>query len=978
MSPITAFLTSLEADLKRGNATEHTYRAAIERLFEQVLAGIEAINEPTRAEYGAPDFVLQDGQTPIGHVEAKDVDKPLQKWIKESEGDAPKSSEGKQFKRYRAALGNLLITDGLEWHWFVGGEARTREPVRVATWDVKRKRLRPTPNAEPELLTLLAQFRAQQVPTISTPRDLAARLAQLALWLRDAINQVFASEESGGDLHSQYEAFRELLLPTLTYAEFADMYAQTLVYGLFAARVAQPDVPQFDRDKAEKLLPATNPFLRNLFRQISGSDLDERIAWLVDDCAQLLARTDMSAVLRDFGKATRQEDPVVHFYETFLAAYDPRMREARGVYYTPEPVVGYIVRSVDALLRRDFGRAAGLADPQTLILDPATGTATFLHAVVQQIYRTLEQQGMAGQWNSYVPEQLLPRLFGFELLMAPYTVAHLKLGLLLQQYGYTFGSKQRLAIYLTNTLGDAPPQPTLGGFGKFIADEGAAAEQVKRDKPVMVVLGNPPYSGHSENKGAWINTLIREYFQVDGAPLGERNPKWLNDDYVKFIRFGQWRITQTGEGVLAYISNNGYLDNPTFRGMRQSLLHSFSTIYILNLRGNSKKKERAPDGGPDENVFDIQQGVAIGIFVKDTTAASPPAPATVYYADLWGERAGKYALLAATDVTNTEWHTLTPDSPYYLFVPQDTDIREEYLQGWGVPDVFGVNSVGIVTARDSLTIHLSQQELVDTVNTFARLPVEEARQTYQLGKDVRDWRVADAQTDLQLHIPITKDRVTIILYRPFDMRYSFYTGTTTGFMCMPRPAVMRHMLAGANVGVCVGRAGLVIDSTDDWNILYCSDSLTEFNLFRRGGNNLFPLYLYPTEQEVASKLYAAGERRVNMSEAFIGEVAQRTGWQWVGVGRGDLVATVGAEDVFHYIYAVLHSPTYRTRYAEFLKIDFPRVPITRDPAAFRTLASYGAQLVDLHLLRLPAKNAARVGRCGRAAAADQSGGGGAS
>ncbi len=961
MSPVTAFLASLEADLKRGNATEHTYRPALKQLFEQVLEGITATNEPTRAAYGAPDFVLQDGQTPIGHAEAKDVDKPLQKWIKESEGNAPKSSEARQFKRYRAALGNLLITDGLEWHWFVGGEARTPQPVRVATWDAQKKRLRPLPDAEQRLTTLLHQFRAQHAPTITSPRELATRLAQLALWLRDAIIQVFASEGAAGELHSQYEAFQEVLLPTLTHAEFADMYAQTLGYGLFAARVAAPAVTGFNRDMAEALLPATNPFLRKLFRQISGDDLDERIAWLVDDTADLLNRTDMAAVLRDFGKATRQDDPVVHFYETFLAAYDPRMREARGVYYTPEPVVGYIVRSVDALLRRDFGRHAGLADEQTLILDPATGTATFLHAVVQQIYATLERQGMAGQWNSYVPAHLLPRLFGFELLMAPYTIAHLKLGLLLQQYGYTFGSKQRLAIYLTNTLGDKIAETTLPGFGKFIADEGAAAEQIKRDKPVMVVLGNPPYSAASASKGSWEQPIRDMYHPRDA--IKEQNLKLLLDDYVKFINFGQWRIATTGEGVLAYISNNGYLDNPTFRGMRQSLLHSFDTIYILNLHGNSRIKERAPDGSPDANVFDIQQGVAIGIFVRGTGSKANNTPATMYYADLWGEREGKYAVLGATDVTTTDWQTLTPTSPFYLFVPQDTSNLDEYQQGQSITQIFPTYSTGIKTHRDHFVLDFAQEALSERIDAFRNLAIadQEIRQRYDL-KDTTDWKLAQRRQSLHAD-QNWQAHVTQCLYRPFDTRSIFYHDDVIE---RSRKEVMRHMLAGANVGLIFMRQVALGDSYTHFLV---GDTLVDNRCFysNKGIMSYAPLYLYPTEQEVASGLYKAGERRVNMSAAFIAAVEQHTGWQWVGVGRGDLAATVGAEDVFHYIYAVLHSPTYRTRYAEFLKIDFPRVPLTRDQERFRQLASYGAELVDLHLLRLPDSRAERVGGAGGAA-----------
>lgn len=685
---VNTFLMKLEQALKPGQATEHTYRPALQKLFETLLASALVINEPKKAAYGAPDFLILQGNVPVGRVEAKDVGLNLDKFISDSERDKPRTSEGQQLKRYRANLPNLLYTDGLVWHWFVNGEQRTAQPVCLATRKPAQQKFTAQFGAEQDLRTLLQQFAAQQVPMIGTPHDLAYRLAQTARWLCDVIRAVFATEGDQGALHHQLLAFRQTLLPGLQADDFADMYAQTIVYGLFAARVAAPATSTFSRFDAAQFIPKTNPFLRKLFHEVAGFDLDERIAWLVDDCAELLARTDMSAVLQDFGKATMQQDPVVHFYETFLAAYDPAMREARGVYYTPEPVVSYIVRSVDQLLRQHFGKPDGLADAQTVILDPATGTATFLHAVVQLIYATLEAQGMAGYWNSYVPDKLLPRLFGFELLMAPYTVAHLKLGWLLQHYGYTFGSAERLGIYLTNALESLPPDQQHMPFAQFIADEGAQANQVKQQQPVMVVLGNPPYSGHSVNKSAWISNLVRDYYQADGKPLGERNPKWLQDDYVKFIRFGQWRIHQTGEGVLAFISNNGYLDNPTFRGMRQSLLAEFDTIYLFNLHGNSKKQERAPDGTPDENVFDIQQGVAIGIFVKQQRQSS--APATVYYADLWGKREGKYELLAAQDVSSTAWQPLQPTSPWYLFMPQYGN-NLEYQQGWKIQDVFSID-----------------------------------------------------------------------------------------------------------------------------------------------------------------------------------------------------------------------------------------------------------------------------------------------
>ena len=960
--PVKAFLADVEQKLKAGNATEHTYRSALETLFNAVIPNSRATNEPQQAAYGAPDFVIQQGNTPIGHVEAKNVGVDLGKIIADSERDSPRTPNGKQLKRYRAALPNLLYTDGLVWHWFVEGEQRKDGSITIAAWNANTKKLQRKPEAETALTTLLNQFAAHQGAMIGTPHDLAQRLAQVARWLDEVIGNILNEEGAQGSLHQQLEAFRQTLLPNITIAEFADMYAQTIVYGLFAARVSGSTRSSFTRYDAAHSIPKTNPFLRKMFQQIAAFDLDKRIAWLVDDCAHLLERTDMSEVLRNFGKATRQEDPVVHFYETFLAAYDPKTREMRGVYYTPEPVVSYIVRSVDHLLRNRFGKSMGLADGNTMILDPATGTATFLHAVVQHIHATLHDMGMADAWNQYVPDELLPRLFGFELLMAPYTIAHLKLSMLLQQLGYTFGSDERLGIYLTNALADAPTGQQAMPFAQFIAEEGQAADAVKHEKPVMVVLGNPPYSYESANTGEWIGNLVRDYYSVDGRPLGERNPKGLQDDYVKFIRFGQWRINQTGEGILAFISNNGYLDNPTFRGMRESLLHEFDTMYILNLHGNSRKKEHAPGGSPDDNVFDIQQGVAIALFIKQGPSN---ADTEVYYADVWGRRDGKYATLMAQDVNTTDWQILQPESPWYLFIPYDTGILPEYEAGWKIPDVFVVNSLGVATARDAFTIHWSQREVAQTIKTFAALSTTESRTRYNLGNDTRDWKVAYAQEDVRKN-QANPAAITPIAYRPFDTRATFYSGQSRGFLCRPRPEVMNHLVHHDNIALCCMRRSR--DNTI--SNFYVSATLTDKSLLSALDNaTIAPLYLYPNGNDHPTLFDYENGRRPNLSARFIGDVEQRVGLAFVPDGTGDLATTVGPEDLFHYLYAVLHSPTYRSRYVEFLKRDFPHVPITSDNALFKQLVAYGATLVDLHLLRLPGSSG--VGGAGGAALLDK-------
>jgi predicted helicase len=640
---LKTYLAAVEQAYRAGNATEHTYRPAFKALIETLAGhGITAVNEPRQIDCGAPDFIVVRGTVPLGYIEAKDVGVDLGK-VEKSE----------QLARYRESLGNLVLTDYLEFRWFLDGELRLTASLPCPD---KNGRIRWNDNAASEVAQLLEQFLVADVPLKSTPHDLATRMAKLAQLIRGLITQAFKTEQGEGELHAQFEAFRKVLIESLTVEQFADMYAQTLAYGLFAARCNAP-AAGFTRQSAASQLPKTNPFLRKLFNSIAGPDLDPRVSWAVDQLAELLARADMGAILEDFGRRTRREDPVVHFYETFLAAYDPKMREARGVYYTPEPVVNYIVRSVDALLQREFGLKEGLAHAgkvrwKTLkaetshgkrtsstaieekeawvhrvqILDPATGTATFLYAVIQKIRERFE--GNAGAWPGYVAEHLLPRLFGFELLMAPYAVAHMKLGLELERSGYDFASDERLGVFLTNSLEEAHEKTGLPLFTQWLADESQAASRVKRDVPVMVVLGNPPYSGHSANKGEWIEDLMDEYKQSVELKKPAQ-AKWLSDDYVKFIRFAQWRIEQTGHGILAFITNHGYLDNPTFMDMRRSLMRSFDTIWVYDLHGSSKKKEKAPDGGKDENVFDIQQGVAIGIFVKHADMTLGPSLAVV-------------------------------------------------------------------------------------------------------------------------------------------------------------------------------------------------------------------------------------------------------------------------------------------------------------------------------------------------------------
>ena len=980
-APLTEYLRKLERALKRGDATEHTHRPALKELIEALDEKVIATNEPKRSDCGAPDYVVsrKRDQLSLGYIEAKDVGLDLNE-IERSE----------QLKRFLASLPNLLLTDYVEFRWFVDG--KKRETFRLANVTSGVQLAPVTPDEMEHAERLLHGFLTQRPVDIASAGELARRLAKLTHVIRDIIIGAFRAGQASQQLRDWREAFAATLLPELApqgdakketeaASEFADMFAQTLAYGLFSARASSGGAT-FTRQKAQKLIPRTNPFLRTFFEQITGAALDEEpFAGFVEDLIQTLDHADMGRVMEDFGKQGRRRDPVVHFYETFLQAYDPKLRELRGVYYTPEPVVNYIVQSVDRLLKARFGIKAGLADHskitvtrkegereikdemhRVLILDPATGTATFLYTVLEVIRSQFKTKRNAGQWGSYVHEHLLPRLFGFELLMAPYAVAHFKLGFALaamdeeplfrQQWSYEPRANERLNIFLTNTLEDLEHSTEQLGPLRALSEEANSAYEVKKHKPVLVVLGNPPYSGHSANTGEWISKLVRDYYFCDGQPLGERNPKWLQDDYVKFLRWGQWRIEQTGQGVLAFITNHGYLDNPTFRGMRQNLMQTFNEIYVLDLHGNAKKKETVPNTGEaDKNVFDIQQGVAIGVFVKlppDPGAKrKEKAPATVRHCNLWrAQRQPKYDWLDANQIESTRWTTLAPATPHYLFVPQDTKRLKEYERGWKVTEMMPVNVLGFQTHRDGFAIAHDKDELEKRIDSMRLLlhSDEKLRERFDL-RDNRDWNLADARKAIR-EDPNWRKKMIRCLYRPFDVQWCYFDEAAMDY---PRRELKQHVDGRENVCMLLPRQ----IGFPPWQHSSASTIVAEscvISTKTKEQNYVFPLYLYPNGELPEGDLFAHGNgRRPNLSAEFVRDFCEKLKVRFVpdGLGR-PAKREVGPELVFHYAYAVFHSATYRERFAEFLRADFPRLPLTSDFELFHTLAGFGGELVDFH------------------------------
>ncbi len=695
MNPIQHYLDKISQRYQSGIATEHSYRGDLQSLLENLLPDVLVTNEPSRIQCGAPDYILTRNGLDIGWIEAKDIGKSL----------ASKDYQ-EQFERYRAALPNLIITDYLQFDFYRVGE----KVASVTLAEVQDKKIQPLPDNFSQFVSLINDFAQYVGQNISSAALLSKMMAGKARLLANVIENALNSDvetQADSSLKEQLEAFKAVLLHEIKPSEFADIYAQTIAYGMFAARIHDDNPDTFSRQKAAEKIPLSNPFLRKLFQYIAGYDLDGRIVWIVNALADIFRAVDVKKVMQNFGNSTQQTDPIIHFYETFLAEYDPKLRKSRGVWYTPEPVVDFIVRAVDEVLKTEFNLADGLADTakttiqvdtpvlkgrgntkrteiekmskevhKVQILDPATGTGTFLAAIIRHIYQH-SFEGMAGVWSQYVEQDLIPRLNGFEILMASYAMAHLKLDLLLTETGFRAQSQQRLQVYLTNSLEEHHPD-THSLFATWLSQEANEANHIKRDTPVMVVMGNPPYSVSSSNKGAWISELLQDYKK----DLNEKNIQPLSDDYIKFIRYGQHFIDKNDEGILAYISNNSFIDGVIHRQMRKSLLQSFDRIYILDLHGNSKKKETAPDGGKDENVFDIMQGVSINIFVKSRSTKhvlySENNLAEVFHFDLFGKRKDKYQVLHDNSLASLAWNKLDCHEPDYFFVTKEFGMQKQY------------------------------------------------------------------------------------------------------------------------------------------------------------------------------------------------------------------------------------------------------------------------------------------------------------
>lgn len=882
-----------------GNTTEYSFRGALAAYLQTILSDYVVTNEPTRFKCGAPDYVITKESVPVAFIETKDIN--------DHDLEGRKGNKN-QFDRYKEALDRIVFTDFLVFHLYICGEYR--DSVRIA--DVLGSHIIAVPDNETkfkEMMTFLATGGRQKVTSSAV---LARLMASKAHLLAEAVNKrlMLDGEGSQNPITTQLAAFRTFLIHDLRAEEFADIYAQTIVYGLFTARLYDDTPEDFSRHEAANLIPKSNPFLRRIFQSIAGYDIDDSIAWIVDDLVAMFAVTDAEKIMANYGMNKRHDDPIVHFYEDFLAEYDPKLRKARGVWYTPAPVVKFIVRSVDEILQREFGLPMGLADDSMVtvdrvveqtfdkrskdglkhekvnvhrvqILDPATGTGTFLAEIINQVRDKFD--GMEGIWPSYVEKSLIPRIHGFEILMASYTIAHLKLSLTLKATGYNNELNRRLNVFLTNSLEEGTPRAS-SLFANWLSNEANEANRVKLETPVMVAVGNPPYSISSSNSGKWITELVADYKRG----LNERNIQPLSDDYIKFVRLGQYYVHKNGEGVLAYISNNGFLDGIIHRQMRKSLLEEFDKIYILNLHGNTRRKETAPDGTPDENVFDIMQGVSINLFVK-TGKKEKGDNAAVFYKDLYGLRENKYEYLKNSAFTTVEWESLSPQATSWFFVPKDFGNEKQYMKGASISNIFPIYKPGVATGKDDILVNADKEVLLNNCKKYFNI---------------------EARTET----------IKNYCYRPFDKRFIYFD---TNLVQRHREPLMKH-LYNNNIALITTSQNRQISTTYSFVVNGVVDR--HFLDSAADSAGVFPLYFD-----------SRSGRDVNISSEYKSAIS-------------NIVGEAEELNVFDYVYAVLYSPLYQKTYKDFLKIDFPRIPYPKNAEQFHRLAEKGAELRKLHLM----------------------------
>ncbi|EAM0139975.1 DNA methyltransferase [Campylobacter jejuni] len=969
------------------NDKEHTHRTALQNLLQAIKDNQDKQNkisikqEPNNDKEGrgAPDFLITKDFLTLGYIENKRVNANLDNIITSD-----------QILKYTKLSPNIILTDYLRFILLSlndKNEIIICKEVKICSLDeiksiVKNQSLLDTKTQE--LNELFSIFFSKIPNPINSALDFANHLSLRTRILKDELLLSSKNET----LLSLFNTFKETLYKELSYEEFCDSFAQTLTYSLFLAKLNNDTAKEIDLNNAKKFIPKSFPLIRSMsgFLDDSFENL-ENIKWLLEEIINIINHIDITSIIKELNKTGEKDlfnrptilsthkDPYLHFYETFLASYDPKLREVRGVYYTPAPVVIFIINAIDEILKQDFNHKKGLSealDKNITLLDFATGTGTFLLEAFRKALEPISKNSV-----NYNPKALIDKFCGFEFLIAPYTIAHLKISQSFkEEFNSPLNDDESLKIALTNTLyfksisKEQNDQNTLFTLID-LTKEFKKAQKIKEEQ-ILIITGNPPYSGASSNKGLYEDEIkisyglepskanlskeqkkyINLYFQEKTKQNtntfkaiyekhkleNEKNPKWLLDDYVKFIRFAQSKIDSQESGIFAFISNNSFLDNPTFRGMRYSLMQSFDKIYILNLHGDTRKKEKAPDGSKDDNVFDIMQGVSINIFIKQNSKAKNT---NIYYHDLYGKRKDKYEFLYENDLNSIKWTLVKNNEPFYLFLPQNNDLLEEYNKGISVKDMFMLSSTGICTQRDSVTIQKTKQDIVNLVNDFCKLDEVTLKEKYNIEKDGRDWQLSKAINSLKN----TKGAFKQVAYRPFDPCWTYYNGESRAFMAYPRDEVMEHFLENENIGLICNRTV----SLQTFNHNFITQYIADLHILETGNASayIFPLYLYPTtrskkflkkenpnfnEENFTSKI----ENFKENFRAFIDELYKEK---------------FSPQNILGYIYAVLFHKIYREKYLDFLKIDFPKIPFTKDKNTFKNLSKLGLKLVNLHLLK---------------------------
>jgi len=920
------YLKSLKT-FKISEITESTYRNKLQDLLEtiakEINPKIKIIHEPKReGRFGSPDYKVTITDNIIGYIENKPIGEDLDKVLR-----------SEQIEKYKSLSDNIIITNYIEFIWLKDRNVTKRESLSYLT-DFEEKKVGLDSNREQAVKELIKNFFSRAPKGISNTKKLAEALSIRARILKDFLNKELKRQEEEhreGKLYGLYETFKKYVFNELSIEEFSDTFAQNLVYGLFLAKL-NADTDLVNLYNAKKYISSSFELIKELVGFLDELDKDEykETRWIVEEVLTVMNSLELKSISKalSFRKIKESEellikDPYVYFYEDFLYSYDKKLKKSKGIYYTPPPVVNFIIRAIDYILQNSFKISGGLINyNKVTVLDFATGTGTFLLEILKLIFKKLPEG--SGKKDLIIKEHILKNLFGFEYLIAPYTIAHLKLSQFLKDNNYSLRNDERFQIFLTNTLESVGKQleiPLLPA----LSDETKKARKIK-EEPILVITGNPPYSGHSKNTGEWITDKIKDYYYINGKPLGEKNTKWLQDDYVKFFRFAQYKMETVNEGVVGIITNHSFLDNPTFKGMRKSLMGTFNQMYFLDLHGNKKKREKTPDGKEDGNVFDIEQGVSISILLKNNNLEKK-----ILISDYWGSRNEKYKKCINEDISNIKWQEITPELPHYLFKYQDKNLKNTYDTFYNLKEIFELNSVGIVSGRDSFAIALSKEELLERAKVFTNEDISDSDLYNILNlKKKENWDLYKIRNNIRRITDIDK-YLKEIDYRVFDLRYIFYH---KDIIERDRFEVMKQMF-NENIALLVNRQVRL----DSYSHAFITKRISDLHIMETANAcpYHFPLYRYNYNKGLLKGIdkEIKSDNLKKEFKLFLVNLYKKN---------------YSPEEILGYIYSILYSPIYRTKYFEFLKRDFPRIPFTRDIKYFEKLSELGKKLIITHLI----------------------------